>query len=393
MNGLGFLFAERVGSQTGRKAGLVNLPRARRNAVAAYPLRLFCITLLMLVCVPFVAQSQLLSEENLRDGVLGRKEFEVVERNALDLNRDGVLDVADLTFFLYGNSGRVPSVSFGQHVIKACEGDMGVLVPIVFTKTFESPATLTYSLGGTATLGAKDAGGDFLIAGYDSGTGVGTIHVNAGDSEASIQITLYDDGLLENSETISLTLTGGGLDSYFLGSPQTVNIYFDDNDGVWTTVLDLPDGPGYSSFEIEMVQEEGQFSARVLADTGLIPAPETNDPNASGEDGWGASVYASANAMRIEAGPIPIASTLSVFAIPYSRYFILEVKPGLTNYVFEPQRRFSGAATQILEPTRGRLGPAWEERSYLRREASGIFSMEKHLSAVVMEEVPLADAK
>jgi len=376
------------------KAGarLLRAQYPQGGTVATAWLRRSLAVLVLFLADAGFAQSQLLSEQNLVDGVLGRRTFEPVERSALDLNGDGVLDVADLAFYLLSNAHLVPSVSFETRVSKSCEGDTGIVVPIVFTKPFESPVTLTYSVSGTATPGPKNAGGDFLIAGYDATTGIGTIPLNAGATQAAIEVIVHDDALLENTESINLTLTGGSLQTYFLGSEQGHTLYLDDNDGIWTSVLELPDGPGYPSFDLEMIQEDGAFTARVLADKGLVPAPEPNDPNRSGEDGWGASVFASADGIRIEAGPIPLASTLSVLGVSYSRYFVLEVKPGTASYLFDPQRRFVGAAKQILEPVRGRLGPVWQERRYLRRESSGVFSMAKHPSPVAVEEAPLANA-
>jgi len=352
----------------------------------------------LLVCIPNSdvarAQGQLVREENILDGILERRDFEPIELNALDVNRDGVLDVADLTFHLLRNAHLVPSVAFEKYTSRVCEGDAALTIPLVFSKDFEAPVTITYTLTGTAAHGPSSAGGDFTITGYDGATGEGAIAVEAGESTAFLELTIHDDGLLdENMETVTLTLSGGDAQTYYLGGLQTHVIYLDDNDGVWRAGLELPDGPGYVAFDIEMAQENGVFTGRVLADNGVIPTPEEDDPNRDGDDGWQADVVGSSDAIRIEIGPIPVASSLSVFDMHYSRYFVLEAKPGQINYVFDAQQMFSGQATQVLEPVRGRLGPVWEERSYLRREATGTFAMARHPSDVMAEEVTLSDAE
>lgn len=349
----------------------------------------------VLLGIPFHAQaaSQLLSEENLLDAILGRRTFEPVEQQALDLNHDGVVDIADLTFFLLRSAHLVPSVAFEAGTSKVFEGNKTVVVPLVFTKAFEAPVTLTYSLSGTATAGPKGAGGDFDVSGYDPVSNVGQISVSPGDTSAAIQVTIYDDGLLsENVETIHFTLLGGSLQTYFLGALQSHDLYIEDNDGVWTAGLEFADSSGYLAYNIELIQEDGQFTGRVLADDGVVPMPEEDDANRSGEDGWKASVIGSQNAVRIEAGPIPVADSLSFFQMHYARYFVLDVRPGQSNYQFNADRLFSGQATQILEPLRSRLGPVWPERAYLRRESTGTFGMIRHAEPVSTEEVSLEDA-
>jgi hypothetical protein len=55
------------------------------------------------------AQSQFVNETSLLDAVLERRSFTILERLALDLNRDGVVDVADLVYHLIFNAHLAPS--------------------------------------------------------------------------------------------------------------------------------------------------------------------------------------------------------------------------------------------------------------------------------------------
>jgi hypothetical protein len=335
------------------------------------------------------AQSQFVNETSLLDAVLERRSFTILERLALDLNRDGVVDVADLVYHLIFNAHLAPSVAFESYISRVNEGDTTFVVPIVFSKAFEFPATLTFEVSGTVTLGA---GGDCTISGYNAGTGQGSISIEAGATGAAIEIQVHDDALFgEGIETLQLTLKGGSPDTYFLGALQTHLVYLDDNDGVWTAGLELADA-GYLAITLELTQHGGAYTGRVISDNGLIPVPEAADPNRSGDDGWRADIAASATALRIEIGPIPLAPSLSFFSMHYNRYLVLEVKPGIANYRFDPDRVFAGEARQVLEPVRSRLGPVWTERDYLRRETKGSFAMMRQAGEVMEEETTLAPA-
>lgn len=345
----------------------------------------------MALCVATVAQaqSQFVSEANLLDAVLERREFNVQERLALDLNQDGAVNVADLVFHLVFNSHLAPSVAFESFTSRAYESDSFLTVPIIFSKALTAPTVIAYEVSGTATLGSV---GDCVIPGYDSVAAEGTIAAEAGAIGASIQIQVQDDAVFgEGVETLQLTLHGGSPDTYYLGALQTHLVYLDDTDGVWTAGLDLPEA-GYIEFALEMTQDHGSFSGRVLSDSGVIPRPQEGDPNNSGPDGWGVAVAASGNAIRVEIGPLPIDPSQSFFEIHYNRYFVLEVKPGLANYVFDPNRLFAGQAQQSLVPVRSRLGPPWDARAYLRRESIGTFALMRQANEVMAEEATLADA-
>ena len=142
-----------------------------------------------------------------------------------------------------------------------------------------------------------------------------------------------------------------------------------------------------------MVQENGEYSGRLLADGKLVPQPKENDANRAGDDGWLASFAGSKDALRVEVGPIPVDADLSVFKLDYVRYFELDARPGVDTYRFDPLSVFSGEAAETLVPVKSRLGPVWRERAYLTRESRGRFLMGKNPSKVVAEEVPLEDAE
>ena len=350
--------------------------------------------LFLVVTGAALAQGQLVSEQNIADAILGRQEFLPVELNSLDLNRDGVVDIADLTFFQFRNANIVPSVSFDGLSSKAFEGDQKTAVRLVFTKAFESPQTITYTVGGTATYGSKSQGGDYTISGYDPVANAGTVNVNAGDTEAYIPITIEDDAVFnEGIESIAFHLTGGSTQTYFLGAQQTHTFFIDDNDSVWVALFQFPDGSGTESLRLEITQEAGVFSGRILSDAGLIPRPIATDPNASGNDGWQAEFHVGTNALRIEIGPIPVDRSLSFFDTHRSRYYAMDIGPGLGEYLYTPTSVMSGSVKETLQAVSSRLGPVWQKRRFLGRESVGTVVLRRQASSAVIEEVPLTDAR
>lgn len=348
---------------------------------------------LALVCMEASAQGQLVTESNLADAILERQNFLPIELNALDLNRDGLVDIADLTYYAILNSSLVPSASFQSLTSKAFEGNGVVEIEIVLTKPVETEETVTYSIGGTATYGTKANGGDFTVAGYNPATNSGSVTIPAGGDSAVIVVTVYDDGLFnEGVETVSFMLTGGGVDSYFLGARQLHSFYIDDNDAVWTVGLVMPDGDGYESFEMEIVQEDGVFDGRVLSDTKLIPTPEPSDADARGDDGWDARFSAGTGTLRIEIGPLPFDRSLSLFEVERTLSYIFEIGPSFGEYIYQPNREFTGIVTTVLEPVKSRLGETDQRHLYLRRESVGELTMRRLPSNVVPEEVVLNNA-
>lgn len=351
------------------------------------------VLLLLLLAVSGQAQGQLLSEKNLADAILERQQFLPIELDTLDVNNDGVVNIADLTYHLLRVSNLVPSVAFGARTAKGHEDDSAVSVPLSFTKAIATDMTVTYSLGGTATYGPKEEGGDFMIAGgYDPATNTGAIDVTAGTTETVIRLTIHDDAVFgEGVETIDIQLTGGDSLTYFLGPTQNHTFYVDDNDAVWRAGLGFPDG-GYVSFMLEITQEDGQFSGRVVSDDGFIALPVEGDPNQAGADGWRADFYAGTGTLRVEIGPIPVDPGVSFFSVHRSRYYEIEIKPGVAGYTYNPDAMFVGVVEELLEPVEERLGAPSRGHEYLRREATGTVTLLKQTSEVHVEEVTLQDA-
>ncbi len=344
--------------------------------------------------VVVLAQSQLVTEGNLTDAILERAPLSASQANSLDLNRDGVVDIADLTYHMVHQSDLVPAVSFMAQESTAREGSEAVGVRVIFTKAFEVATAVSYTLGGTAVHGPKAQGGDYTIAGYDSGAEVGAATVEAGEREVFLAMTIHDDAVFgEGMETVTISLGGGGDDTYMLGVRQQHIFYIDDNDCLWRAELDFPGGSGYEALSIEIVEEEGTFSGRVVGGGGVVPMPEPGDAGASGDDGWEAHISSGTRSLRIEIGPLPVAKTLSFFGVDYARSYVLEVAPGAGEYRYDTYGTMQGLATQTLVPVDGRLGSELRKRAFLARESSGTLAMHRAPSRVAAEGITLVDGE
>ncbi len=309
--------------------------------------------------------------------------------DSLDLNRDGAVNIADLTFHMLRTLNLVPSVSFETSATKVFEGDGNVQVHLLFTKEMTVATNLTFTVGGTATYGPD---GDYTIQGYDSVAGQGAVALSPGDTEATILITVSDDAVFdEGVESVTLSLTGGSTQTYFLGAGQTHFFYIDDNDTVWVAGADFQNGGRYESFRLEITQNNGIFDGRVLSDDLLIPRPEEGDADARGDDGWDARFYAGTQTLRIEIGPIPIDRVQSLFDAHQTRSYVLEIGPGLGTYEYDPNHQFTGLATTSIEAVKSRLGPRNQRLRFLNRELVGDLVLRRQPSKVVSQEIVFED--
>ncbi len=111
-----------------------------------------------------------------------------------------------------------PVASFASSSANAGEGSGARSVTVNFNPALASDVTLRYAVTGTATEGS-----DFSIA------NAGSVAVLAQASDATIPITITDDGIEESDETIVLTLQSGA--GYEVGTPSTHTLVIADNDG------------------------------------------------------------------------------------------------------------------------------------------------------------------
>ncbi len=140
--------------------------------------------------------------------------------------------------------------SFASAAASAGEADGTANVTVNFDQALASGVTLAYGLSGTAARGD-----DYGITGVTSNTG--TLNVASGATNATISITITDDGVVEGSETIILTLRNGT--GYSLGSPNAHTLTITDNDtpGVTAnaTTLNVNEGGADGRYELRLDAE------------------------------------------------------------------------------------------------------------------------------------------
>ncbi|GAB3987375.1 hypothetical protein GCM10028807_07340 [Spirosoma daeguense] len=149
--------------------------------------------------------------------------------------------------------------------------------PIVFTVSrtgdVTNPLNVTYTVGGTATNGV-----DYTP------TLTGTITIPASQSSVDITLTPVDDALVEATETVSLTLTGGV--AYNLGT-ATATATITDNDVAPPTRIHTIQGNGHISPLV---------GTTVNNVPGIVTAIRNNgfwiqDPNPDGDDNTSEGIF------------------------------------------------------------------------------------------------------
>ncbi|MCY4132957.1 MAG: hypothetical protein OXF39_09995 [Nitrospira sp.] len=132
----------------------------------------------------------------------------------------GSSNVHTLTISGDGDGGDpTPVVAFAAGISSAPEGAGTQQVAVTLAPPPTAPLTLTYTVGGTATPGRDH---DLPLANS------GPLAVPAGSPTATITVTLLDDHVDEDAETVRLTLTDG--DGYTVGETRVHTLTITDND-------------------------------------------------------------------------------------------------------------------------------------------------------------------
>ncbi len=140
--------------------------------------------------------------------------------------------------------------SFASATASVGEAAGAANVTVNFDQALASGVTLAYGLSGAATRGD-----DYGITGVTSNSG--TLDVASGATNATISITITDDGVVEGSETIILTLRNGT--GYNPGSSNQHTLTITDNDtpGVTAnvTTLNVNEGGADGRYELRLDAE------------------------------------------------------------------------------------------------------------------------------------------
>ncbi|MDD9992026.1 MAG: hypothetical protein OXP75_09495, partial [Rhodospirillales bacterium] len=97
----------------------------------------------------------------------------------------------------------IPKVTFPTPAARRPESRGKYRIPVRLSPPPGETITLDYTVSGTATPGL-----DYTIPGLDAGARTGTLSVSAGTAKTYIPVTLIDDSVEDNGETLKLNLTG-----------------------------------------------------------------------------------------------------------------------------------------------------------------------------------------
>jgi hypothetical protein len=329
-----------------------------------------------------VADGQALrSEKNLRDAIQGRQTFTPEQRDALDVNKDGKLDVADIVAYLQEST--VPVVLFNESFSTVEEGAGQVQIPLTLTKDFSG--VVNFSVKGTAVEGIH-----FTIPGGHS------LNVN-GDS-GFISVNILDDLVSEDIKFIQLELSTG--QGYLPGLNSVHHITIRDNDGVWQGAIEA-DGAVFS-LSIELLQQAGAIAGGHILSPGTVIYEGTPDeqvisgttfpvdPDGIELDFTGTD----AQRFKVVTNDIEIELPLGPNTFTFLRRFEFEADParipdpGEEPDVYDPSLVIRGRVRDVTEPP-----PGTKSLSHLARTREGHFAFVRVQRVTTPPDVNLVDSK
>ena len=249
---------------------------------------------------------------------------------------------------------------FSREESTTTEQNGRIVLKVAFSRAFSG--SLNYSVDGTAAQGA----------GLDPSEL--TVVTNGSVREIDIVLNLRDDGLVEDVETIRVTLLPG--QGYQLESPQQHTVSIQDNDESWRVVHDV-DGMSFD------------YGMRIIRNGSSTAATVTSD----GGNGLPAGIYPvnlrSADDNRFEAivGPVTVAAERTLLGAEIGRTFKLIADPSKNDdHKVDYERLLIGAASETWTS---------EGASHLTRgdPISGTFVMARTIGGVTSEKPVKSNAK
>lgn len=295
---------------------------------------------------PIWAQSDLQTEQLAQDVLLEKQVPTDMELQQLDLNQDGVVDVADLVQV----DSMLPPIAGFVLPLSTIDESMGTArINVNFDRSFTG--SLAYSVDGTPQ------------------------NVSASGLTAEIAIPVADDWNIEDGKIMNITLAPS-TDSpphYYIGVPHEHTLYVSDNDVVWSGRLYVR---GLSSgVDIEITENLNTYQATLKSD-GYEGIP-------SGI--WPATVQVGDSSFECEIGPIPIDPSDSLLNTDFNRTIVLRSNPATDpDHTFNPDVSISGSMSDTFVT----LTP---NQAHLNRTILGTFALIRGISGVPVYEAELTD--
>jgi hypothetical protein len=279
-----------------------------KNKPLVYTLMVLCWSLALAAPV---------TQTDIQDSILKKRQFTSPELVDQDLNSDGIVDVADLVFI---NKQLPPSVSFTLNKSQVNEDSGSQFINLEFSEIV-SNVVLNYSLGGTATQDQD----------YQDHTN-GSVVVNG--STASIEISPVVDTVYEGGETVQLSILPS--ESFLLGTNRVHTVTLGESsaetsaDYLFVLSRDLPGGIGYISSAKGLLARAANISIALSGSTVL--SAYINESKSKGfYDSDPGSDIIIANSVSYQNNKITLTFEYQSTSDSYS------TSPSLSNLLFNPE--------------------------------------------------------
>jgi len=310
------------------------------------------------VWVPSVwAGKAAVTETDIRAALKGTQTFTAQQLADMDLNSDGAVDVADLVKLLKSQDPSRSVADFATSTTYVKEGGGAVSVAVSFSTAFKGD--FRYTVEGTA------------VAGTDFNALSGLVSVNG--TQATIPITILDNGLVQDVRTISLTIYFSASETlgYLPGGATVHTIYITDNDEVWRGLLQLT---GASlPFQMRIAKTGSGISGTLVTDgAGIIPL------NGTSYD-WPAQLAVTSSSFNATVGPMPLAADTTLAGVELDRKLVFSATAPAGTTI-DTAETITGTVTEEIKAA---AAPQFD------RNVQGTFSLIRPIANVVPQRPEL----
>lgn len=323
---------------------------------------LFFFTFFYLILCPASFAQGIVTEQNIRNAILERDTFSEEELNKMDINEDGVVDVADLVNFLKSMGIKAPVADFeitnpqkGAYS-EIGEGEHSIEVKVVFSENYHG--LLDLSVSGTAQEGQ-----DFQPINR---------RVQVNGKSMHIPIVINDDLVLEDQEAIVLTLNedSSSAKRLIIGPYNTHTIWIKENDSLWHGTLQVD--RIVMGFEMLIKQDDTSQDA-MLVSNGNAGFPAGT---------WPVDLSMTEESFLASIGPVEIGADKTLINRIFKRSVDLVAEDGMTGHVFDPDAIIIGNLIDRFDSKHKGIGD-------LQMIIPGKFTLVKDINVVSLQKPEL----
>lgn len=224
-------------------------------------IKIFLVISLLLFMIPDITMAwpSIATEENLKDAILEKDlaRFSSMDLELMDLNNDGILDVADLIYYLKTEEIEVPIITFDMRQTETYEGAGDAQVQLTFSMPYDGQ--IKYRENGVEkTMAVSGLQGVLIVD-------------NPDDVVRSTRARMVELEILYDADM-----------AYVPGIESLHSVVIHENDSLWNGTIhndvyanvgdDLMDTSLNIHFQLEIIQSGGVVNASVFTDgNGIIP--------------------------------------------------------------------------------------------------------------------------